>query len=149
MSGGASKESDAAVAAAPAMYSTFLVTHGGVGDDIGADGLKSLEQNIQKQLVQSQIVPGSKDYIERHDQMMATELTKLAIASPDIMKKMMQAGSAMGSFKAAEALDASKTSTRTDDRGRTTTTTSAPAAADMFSSDDFNDQLASHGYSRY
>jgi hypothetical protein len=149
MSGGASKESDAAVAAAPAMYSTFLVTHGGVGDVIGADGLKSLEQNIQKQLVQSQIVPGSKDYIERHDQMMATELTKLAIASPDIMKKMMQAGSAMGSFKAAEALDASKTSTRTDDRGRTTTTTSAPAAADMFSSDDFNDQLASHGYSRY
>jgi hypothetical protein len=149
MSSGPSKESDAAVAAAPAMYSTFLVTHGGVADVIGADGLKSLEQNIQKQLMQAQIVPGSKEYVDRHDTIMANELTKLAVASPDIMRKMMQAGSAMPSFKAAEALDASKTSTRTDARGRTTTTTSAPAAADMFSSDDFNNQLASHGYSRY
>ena len=148
MNGGPSKVSDAAAAAAPAMYATWLTTHGGVGDVIGADGLKSLEQSIQQQ-IPPQITAGSKEWIDRHDNIMANELTKLAVASPDIMKKMMAAGSAMPSQMSADALSAAKTRTATDARGQTTTSTTAPAAADIFSSEQFNQDLADHGYSRY
>ena len=151
MAGGASNqaEKDAAATAAPAMYATFLTTHGGVADVIGADGMKSLEDSINKQLLQSQMIPGSQQYVERHDQMMATELTKLALADPQIMNKMMVAGKAMGSFNAAEALGKATTRTATDAKGQTTTSTTMPAS-EMFDNNTINGvDLTPYGYQRY
>lgn len=130
--GGGNAESDAAAVAAPAAYATFLATHGGVADVLGPDGAKSLEENVQKQLMHQQLVPGSKDWIDRHDMLISTELTKLGLASPEIMKKMMAAGAAMSSFRMNEALDQGRTRTSTDWRGRTTTTETMPSAASVF-----------------
>jgi hypothetical protein len=150
MQGGAtSNEADAAATAAPAAYATFLTTHGGVADVLGPDGAKSLEESVQKQLMGQQLVPGSKEWIDTHDRIVATELTKLGIASPDIMKKMMQAGAAMSSFRALDDVNSGRQSTRTDPKTGLATTTSQMKATDVFSSDDFNQSLADHGYSRY
>lgn len=146
---GAPAEKDAAAAAAPAFYGTFIATHGLAGDLLGADGLKSLEKSIGERLMQAQMQPGTKDYTDAHDRMMATEIAKLGAARPDIMNKMMSVGSVANSFQALDAVQKGRTTTSTDDRGRTSSRTTMPLAADVFSSDDFNDQLASHGYSRY
>jgi hypothetical protein len=147
-SGGGDKAiADAAATAAPAAYATFLTTHGGVADALGPDGAKSLEESVSKQLMAQQIMPGSKEWIDAHDRVVATELTKLAIASPQMMKRMMQAGGAMSSFQALDAVNSARESSRTDAKGRTTTS-STMRASDIFSSDAFNQQLADHGYTR-
>lgn len=147
-SGVPSAESDAAAAAAPAAYATFITTHGGVADLLGPDGAKSLEETVQKQLMSQQIVPGSKEWIERHDTLVATELTKLGIASPEMMKRMMQVGGAMSSFRALENVESAKVSQRTDPKTGLATTTTNMRASDIFDSEDFNRQLAEHGYTR-
>lgn len=152
---GASAERDAAAAAAPAFYGTFIATHGLTGDLLGPDGAKSLEQTIQKQLMSQQMVPGSQEYTQAHDRLVATELAKMGVADPNWMKKMMQVGSVAGSFQAMDSVQKSRTTTSVDSKGMPTSRTTGPtyngSGADLFSDGDpaFNQQLADHGYTRY
>lgn len=134
-SGAGQSEQDAAATAAPAMYGTYIATHGLTADVLGPDGAKSLEQSVQKQLQQQMMMPGSKEYTDRHDQIVATELTKLALANPSMMRSMVKAGGSMHSFMAAQALQHSRETTRTDSKGQTTTSTTQPMAADIFGGD--------------
>jgi hypothetical protein len=139
MSKGGTQEADAGAVAAPAFYGTFIASHGLLGDLLGADGAKSLEQSTQKQLQSQQLMPGSQEWAQRHDQIIATEITKLGLANPAIMHKMIQVGGSANSFQALSALQKARTSTSTDSKGMPTTRSSSPAfqgnAADLFSVD--------------
>ncbi len=147
---------DAAAAAAPAFYGTFIAKNGGLADVLGSDAAKSLEENVQKQLLQQQLVPGTQQYTDAHDRMIATELAKGGLADPAFMQKMMQVGATAGSFQAMDAMQKSKTTIGTDSHGMPTSRTSAPTydgtAAGLFdggSSGYTNEDLAPYGYKRY
>lgn len=152
MAGPRSNESDAAAAAAPAFYGTFIAQNGLTSDLLGPDGAKSLEDNVQKRLMGQQLVPGTKEYIDRHDKLIATELAKIGLASPDMMQKMMQVGSSANSFEALNAVQSAKTRTATDARGMPSTSTTM-STADTFDDSSNNPwgnaALSQYGYSRY
>lgn len=132
MSGGAdSSTADGAAAAAPAFYGTFIARNGLTSDLLGADAAASLEKSVTDRLIQMKLVPGSAEWVDRHDRLVATELAKGGLASPDMMQRMVQVGGAASSF---EALNTRRSSTRsTDAQGRVTTReTSQLNAADIF-----------------
>jgi hypothetical protein len=143
---------DAAATAAPAMYGTFIAKNGLVGDLLGSDGAKSLEKDVQKRLMGANIIPGSQQYTDAHDRMIATELAKMGIADPTWMKKMIQVGGVMGSFNAADAVQKARTTTSTDAKGMQSTRTTQPAytgdnAAQLFGgTPEANQALAPYGY---
>lgn len=128
---GSAAERDAAAAAAPAFYGTFIATNGLTADLLGAEGAQSLEKSVQQQLQGLQLIPGSKEYLERHDRIVANELAKLGIADPKIMQKMIQVGGTASSFEALDAVQSRKQRTSTNARGQTTTTTTMNAS-DIF-----------------
>lgn len=146
--GGNANEKDAAAAAAPAFYGTFIAQNGLTGDLLGPDGAKSLEDNVKKQLMGMQLIPGSKEWLDRHDRLVATEIAKLGLANPQIMQKMIQVGAPASSFQANQDLQSRTTSTTVNAKGQPSTRTSMNAS-DVFSSDNFNQDLADHGYTRY
>lgn len=153
MSGGADQaQKDAAAAAAPAFYGTFIAQNGLVGDLLGPDAAKSLDETVNKQLMQSGLALGSKEWIDRHDRLVATELAKLGLADPKIMQKMVQVGAPAQSFMANEAVQGARTRYSTDAKGRQSQSTTM-AASDIFGSpsqtlSDGTD-LNQYGYSRY
>ena len=135
MSGGgsaAAAEADGAAAAAPAFYATYIATNGLTADLLGDDGAKSLEESVGKQLMGMGLQPGTKEWLDRRDRMVANELAKLGIASPDIMKKMMGIGSVAGSFEALDAVNSRKLRRTTDPKSGLTTETETMNAADVF-----------------
>jgi hypothetical protein len=124
-------EKDGAAAAAPAFYATNIVQNGQMGDLLGADGAKSLEDNVSKRLIGMGLQPGTKEWIDRHDRLASVEIAKLGLADPGMMQKMMQVGGVSRSFQALDALQSAKTRTATDAQGRTTTSTTMNAS-DVF-----------------
>jgi len=133
MSGGATAESDGAAAAAPAFYGTFIATHGLTPDLLGPNAAKSLEESVQKQLMSMQLVPGSKEYIDRHDRLVAVELAKLGLADPKMMQKMMQVGGSASSFEQMGRYYGRSERTSTNAKGQTTSSTTYDGdASDIF-----------------
>lgn len=132
MQGNNQAEADGAAAAAPAFYGTFIAGHGLTADLLGAEGAKSLEESVGKQLMGMGMAPGSQQYIERHDRIVATELAKLGLASPEMMQKMMSVGAAANSFEQSARQYSRSERTSTDSKGRQTTSTTYNNASDIF-----------------
>lgn len=152
MSGPQSHEADAAAAAAPAFYGTFIAQNGLTGDLLGPTSAKDLETRVSQQLAAQQLVPGTKEYVDRHDRIVAVELAKIGLGSPEMMQKMMQVGGSANTFEALDAVQSRKVRTATDAKGIPT------SSSTMNASDVFNDTqdnpwgnaaLSQYGYSRY
>jgi hypothetical protein len=120
MAAGNGEESAAAVAAAPATYATFVAQTGKVADVVGAEGATSLYERVDQRLQQMGMLPGTKDYTERKDFMVAEELANLAIMDPQYMAKLQSAGRASDLFNAAERYQGRRERVGVDARGRRT-----------------------------
>jgi hypothetical protein len=131
--GGANGVADAGAAAAPAFYGTFIARNGLTGDLLGPDGAKSLEQSTQKTLIGQGLQPGTREYMDRHDRIIATEIAKLGLKDPNMMQRIMTVGAPADTFNNMSRYYGRNESTRTDGMGRTSTSTTYDgSAADIF-----------------
>lgn len=115
---------DAALTAAPAFYAVHVAKNGMAPELLGADEYAKLDASLDARLKTLNLMPGSPEYSEKKQQMLAEELTRVAIGSPEFLKKMSTLGRAADAFEATNRYYGRTENTRTDARGRTSRSTS-------------------------
>lgn len=122
LSMGQHDDAAAAVVAAPAMYATQVAQMGKEAEIVGEDGAKSLNERVDQNLQRMGLMPGSKDYTERRERMVAEELVNLSVMDPQYFKKLQTAGRAADLFNASDRYYGRRERRSVDSRGRSSYT---------------------------